>query len=104
MKYLAALLLSGCAVSPNTWVQDAPDFKLTRVEWNYISGPDAHQRMVNLCGDAPHLMGCAIRIRESGLCVVFSTYSEVQAMWVKTKDGMTLHQHESKHCNGWGHK
>lgn len=108
-----SLLVTGCVSTPTDGWQREFDFRMQRAEWNHISGPNAHQRMVNLCGDAPHLMGCAFRIKEGGQCVVFSTYSEEQAHLVKTRDGMSLHSHEYAHCgifdgvnvgSAWGHK
>lgn len=109
----ACILLAGCAINPTDgWVREH-DFTMQRLEWNHITGPDAYRRMSNLCGDAPHLMGCAFRIKEGGQCVVFSIYSQEQAHFVKTRDGMSLSEHEGRHCGifdgrnvsgAWGHK
>lgn len=107
---LLALLVSGCATTG--WHREF-DFAFQRLEWNHIQGPNAYQRMVNLCGDAPHLMGCAFRIKESGLCVVFSVYSQEQAKLVRTNAGVSLYEDEMRHCGvfddvniggAWGHK
>jgi hypothetical protein len=111
MRLLLALLLTGCAATDG-WYREF-DFTMQRLEWNHITGPNAYQRMVNLCGDAPVLMGCAFRIKEGGQCVVFSIYSQEQARLVRTKAGVSLEADELGHCgvfdgvvtgSAWGHK
>jgi hypothetical protein len=93
MRLLPILLLSGCAVTTPLelgWTHDAPDFR----------------HMTALCAMPSSWEGqaCAIRIRESGLCVVFSTMTEEEAKRVPIwHEGWSLHAHEMAHCSGWGH-
>jgi hypothetical protein len=97
--------MAGCAVQPADlgWTHDAPDFRFQRLEWNVV---ESRRHMTALCAMPSSWAGqaCAIRIRESGLCVVFSTMTEEEAkrtpIW---NEGWSLHAHEMAHCNGWGH-
>jgi hypothetical protein len=106
MRLLPILLLSGCAVTTPLelgWTHDAPDFRLQRLEWNVV---ESRRHMTALCAMPSSWEGqaCAIRIRESGLCVVFSTMTEEEAKRVPIwHEGWSLHAHEMAHCSGWGH-
>jgi hypothetical protein len=98
--------MTGCAVTTPAdlgWTQDAPDFRMTKLEWNVVDG---QQNLRHLCGlgNAWNGKACAIRIREGGLCVVFSVLSEQQAKdYYLVYEGWSLWAHESAHCQGWGH-
>ena len=77
------------------------------LEWVHVKGENAQQRLQNLCAmHGQTLYGCAIRIRGSGLCLVYSIYSQVEAHYVYTWDGHSLYQHEvgtadvPGHCGG----
>ena len=97
---VSLVLLSGCA----TWEVDRPGFQMKALEWVHVEGENAQQRLQNLC--AVHgqvLSGCAIRIKESGLCLVYSIYSQVDAHYVYTWDGHSLYQHEVGTPNVPGH-
>jgi hypothetical protein len=97
--------MTGCAVTTPLelgWTHDAPDFRLQSVEWNVV----APHLLKPLCGmdNAWKGQACAIRIREGGLCVVFSVLSEQQAKdYYLVYEGWSLWAHESAHCQGWGH-
>jgi hypothetical protein len=108
-RLLLVLLVSmtGCAVTTPAdlgWTQDAPDFRMTKLEWNLVNG---QQNLRHLCGLGNAWTGkaCAIRIRESGVCVVFSTFTEEEAKRVRIwTEGWSLWAHEvTGHCAGWGH-
>jgi hypothetical protein len=99
--------MTGCAVTTPAdlgWTQDAPDFRMTKLEWNVVDG---QQNLRHLCGldNAWKGQACAIRIREGGLCVVFSTFTEEEAKRVRIwTEGWSLWAHEvTGHCAGWGH-
>jgi hypothetical protein len=118
-----ALALAGCAnlgeqptdleVASLHWYRDAPTFRAARVEWNAVKGPDAMQRLVNLCAKDPRDVGqaCTFRIREGGQCVVFSLLDEDEAAIALTANGERLRTHELRHCGlgmpspgGWDHR
>lgn len=100
------VLLTGCA----TWEVDRPGFQMKALEWVHVTGENAQQRLENLCGKPARsngrVLACAIRIRESGLCLVYSLYSQVESHYVYPWDGHSLYQHEvgttdvPGHCGG----
>lgn len=118
-----AVALAGCASqggleragyherAGRMWYVDAPEFTMRAVEWNHVAGADARKRLGNLCGD-PGMTGdaCAIRLRESGLCLVYSIHSENEAKRFRELTGETFYAHELGHCGkgmprpgGWSH-
>jgi hypothetical protein len=107
-RLLLVLMLSmtGCAaVHPLDlgWVHSAPDFRLQSVEWNVVSP----SMLRPLCGmdNAWKGQACAIRIRERGQCVIFSTMGAEEAKrYYIVHEGWSLWAHEvTGHCAGWGH-
>jgi hypothetical protein len=123
MRFLLCLLLSGCALQPgqyliarDVWVQDMPDFRFQKMEWNHVTGPDAWERTARLCKDKPEAfmakgsIACAYRIKEPGLCLVYSIFSEERAKTMRDMSGEPLYTHELRHCGvgmpspgGWNH-
>jgi hypothetical protein len=126
VRYTLPLLvatISGCAgfgeqptdleLAGLHWYRDAPAFRAAHVEWNAVKGPNAFQRLVNLCGKDPRDVGqaCTFRIREGGQCVVFSLLDEDEAAAALTVNGERLRTHELRHCGlgmpapgGWNHR
>jgi hypothetical protein len=112
MRLLLALLLTGCAATDG-WYREF-DFHATKFEWVQVQGPNAQERLENLCGGyVPHLMACTFRIKQSGYCLTYSRYSEDAAKQVRTRAGMTLYADEQAHCgifdgknigSAWGHR
>jgi hypothetical protein len=101
MKLLTfvSLLLTGCAAFDGGWRVSDPNFRAAAFEWNHVQGPNAQERLHNLCGGyVPHLYACTFRIRQSGYCVTFSRYSEEAAKAVRTRMGVTLLEDERRHC------
>jgi hypothetical protein len=101
-RLLLILLVSGCATQPADLGWTRTDFQLQTVEWNVV----APHLLRPLCGmdNAWNGKACAIRIRERGQCVVFSTLTEQQAKdYYIVHEGWSLWAHESAHCQGWGH-
>ena len=120
MRYLAVLLLSGCATvsywekSPNATVFDDSDIHIV---WVRSSDYFAN------CGSYPqHSLACAVRCEHinpdhhlpacrtgfAGLpnrwrCVIVSTYTREQLEMMRGRDGMLVIPHEVKHCKGWNH-
>ena len=108
MRYLlACLLLVGCVTTG--WYVDRPGFQMKSLEWIHITGDDALQRLHNLCGSTmwrDRLAACAMRVQETGACIVYSIYSEEDSHRLFTPTGETLFQHEvgdqeiPGHCGG----
>lgn len=104
---VALVALSGCAA----WEVDHPGFQMKSLEWVHVAGDNAQQRLHNLCGKPfvafnGQLLACAIRIRESGTCFVYSLYSQPESHYVYAWDGNSVYQHEvgtadvPGHCGG----
>jgi hypothetical protein len=95
--------MTGCATQPADLGWTRTDFQLQTVEWNVV----APHLLKPLCGmdNAWKGKACAIRIRERGQCVVFSTMGEEEAKRVRIwNEGWSLHAHEIAHCEGYDHK
>lgn len=101
-----ALLLSGCAI-----LILPPDYDWKQVyqpslsyEWNVVPAQDLHK----VCGINPAAMpalgACAIRLQGPRKCLIYSKYSEDTAKRLHAGDGIDLHAHEMKHCNGMDHQ
>jgi hypothetical protein len=122
MRFLLCILLSGCALQPgqyliarDVWVRDM-DFEFKRLEWVHVTGPDAWERTARLCRDDPDdfmrkgSTTCAIRIKESGLLLVYSIFSEERAKTFQDMSGESVYVHELRHGGvgmpspgGWNH-
>lgn len=116
-RALLCLLLTGCVTTPTEGWHREFDFNMQKLDWTHVYGPDAYNRLVNLCArDTPDpnplLNGCAFRIVGSQMCVVFSLYSQEQAPLVRMSDGTNHYEHELRHCGvfagvniggAWGH-
>jgi hypothetical protein len=95
MKYLILLLLSGCASTPY-WTQAGPPSK------EYVWTRESSANISELCSG--HL-ACAFQIKQTGVCWIYSVFSEEQAKREQSNDGaLWLREHELKHCNGWAHQ
>ena len=121
MKYLAVLLLSGCATvgywekNPNVPVFDDADIHFVRVH---------SSEYFDHCGSYPqHSTACAVRcdfinpdhrnpscrtgfagLPNRWRCVVVSTYSREQLAGMRDRFGMPVDQHERLHCKGHFHE
>lgn len=99
-----AALLSGCAMLPPDyeWRQGYPPS--LSYEWNVVPASDLHK----VCGINPAAMpalgACAIRLQGPRKCLIYSKYSEDTAKRLHAGDGIDLHAHEMKHCNGMDHQ
>ena len=51
----------------------------------------------------PPSEACAVQTK-AGKCYVLSVYSEAEARKLIAPDGMTLFDHEMRHCAGWRHE
>ena len=100
---VVASTLSGCALTPAySWHPAAAPSQ--RVEWAVVS-PEA---LLSHCGPAQargwvRTVACAVQVRESGVCYVFSYLTEEQARVTYDLDGEAIHDHEMRHCRGWRH-
>jgi hypothetical protein len=96
--------MTGCAVTtPSELGWTRTDYRMQSLEWNVV----APHLLKPLCGmdNAWKGKACAIRIRERGQCVVFSTMGEEEAKRVRIwNEGWSLHAHEIAHCEGYDHK
>lgn len=97
------------------WYRDLPAFQMKRLEWNQVTGPDALIRTTRRCGVDPSRelkAACSIRIIESGLCIVYSIYSEDESVDARDGSGESIYRHEvGEHCGagmpgggGWNHR
>lgn len=123
--FAAASSLSGCAsftwgeqptdlkVARMHWYRDAPGFRMQDLEWKHVAGPDAVQRLANLCGKDSRFAGrsCAYRVPQGGLCLVYSLFTQEQARLVRDASGESIETHELRHCGvnlpthgGWTHR
>ena len=94
MKYLILMLLAGCTGAPY-WVQAGTPSK----ERVWTTGSPAY--IANLCNGK---VACAFQIKQTGVCWIYSTFSEDQAAHEQSGDGvLSLRDHEIKHCDGWTH-
>lgn len=48
-------------------------------------------------------VACAHRVENVPECVVYSTFTEEEARRAWWHDGLTVYDHEKKHCDGWDH-
>ena len=107
MKWLALLLLTGCAIFP-------PDYKWTPMlgakpfksyEWHVKPGNTFNR----YCGikEKWDLWACAVTINESGVCHIYSNMTEQQAAQTMAGGGddwPDVRSHELHHCEGWAHQ
>ena len=100
---IALVTMQGCAsmFAPElTWtkVQDAS----TSHKWMKLSRDDTFYICRRSPMTMPNLGGCAYATPH-GPCIVYSMYSEDEAMRVISSDGEDLRAHELRHCDGFVH-
>ena len=101
MKWLFLLLLAGC-VSPNyNWQRVG--LPSNKVVWEVVDFETVKKK----CGWKPRgfetIVACATQIGETDTCYVFSYLTPDQAKVSWDVDGLSIYEHEMKHCQGWRH-
>lgn len=103
MKTLLAItftLLSGCA-SVYNWHPQFPPSDI--VKWEVVNQVALHTTCGVPASEMPELKACAIQIRETKTCTIFSVLTEREAGTYADRDGRWLDQHERDHCRGFRH-
>ena len=100
---IAVLALSGCAsMTPEReWFHGS--WPSASVEWVQVQGREVYAKCGNPARSGVTTMACAVQDRESGVCTIYSLYSEDHARHVYTSHGDDLRSHERRHCAGWRH-
>ena len=101
---LALVLFSGCAIFPPDYVWERVYPASARYEWHVKSRAEVEGMCPRLKGSRSPGIGCASQIMESSTCYVFSNVSEDVADRWTSGDGLSLREHELKHCDGWRHQ
>jgi len=96
---ILSLLLTGCAADYN-WikVKNSVDNRI----WYHVTESEMYKQCKTTKEQKPNLGACAYMF--SDLCDIYSKYSEWQADRIISGDGITLYEHEHKHCDGYIHQ
>lgn len=103
MKWLLPLLiLLGCYEPHYKWVQSG--IPSSKVVWEVVDFETVKQK----CGWQQYgfskIVACATQIRENSTCYVFSYLTPEQAKVSWDLDGLSIYEHELRHCEGWRHQ
>jgi len=93
------IALGGCA-SEYEWVRAGSPSKA--YEWKQVTRDEMFLICATTPAKSPTLGACAYVTPE--MCRVHSDRTEWQAKREMSGDGLTLWEHEIKHCEGWWHK
>ena len=98
LTLLVMLVLPGCAAD-YTWYRVGNP--ASSYQWKTVS----KDKLYTICNNFPHnipLKGCTFYSFPN--CTIYSQFTEEQAQRIIWGDGMTLADHEIKHCDGWIHQ
>ena len=98
MRWLAAILLAGCAPAYQ-WF--GPGTASQSVEWVVV--PRGAIPHVCVQYAKPNIAACAVQIYSTSTCYVFSYMTEEEAKRMRDLDGVSIWEHEMRHCEGWRH-
>ena len=98
---LLLTLITGCT-SVYNWQPEYPASE--KVIWH---PPVVQEHLHTICGipssEMPGLKACAIQLRATKTCHIYSTLTEREAMSYTDRDGHPLDLHERQHCKGYRH-
>lgn len=102
MAWALLSMLAGCGLTPEReWYRGGEPSKhvvWVQVPWNEIPAK---------CGPAKYanhsVWACAVQIRETSTCYIFSGFPEHQAHYLYTSHMDDLYSHEMRHCSGERH-
>lgn len=104
MKYLGVLLLLVICLGLVScddhyqWEKKHNSVPMESRFWNKAS----KEYVLNRCLHAPNAVACAVHL--GVMCDIYSIYDEEEAKRQVDKDGMSIFDHEHKHCDGWIHQ
>ena len=98
---LLLTLITGCT-SVYNWTPEYPASE--KVIWHT---PISQEHLHTICGvpasEMAGLKACAIQLRETKTCHIYSILTEREAMTFVDRDGISLDLHERQHCKGYRH-
>lgn len=98
LSILFGLLLTGCAsLSQPVYTWNQVYQPATHTVYYTIDNPNEYKQK---CGE--RTIACSI-LYIGKHCEVYSMLSPLQMEWRKDWDGMSIKEHEDKHCAGWIH-
>lgn len=94
---VVAMALYGCAAE-YAWHKDR--LPAMSYEWRVVS----RDKLPGVCSDNKQNTGaCAFNIESTRKCWIYSFLTEDDADRAISADGITLREHELKHCAGYRH-
>lgn len=98
---LLCLLLLGCSEPNYKWVHSG--IPSDKVVWQVVDFELVKQQCGWQGDGFTKIVACATQIRETSTCYVFSYLTPEQAKVSWDLDGLSIYEHEMKHCQGWRH-
>jgi len=99
-KYLIGILPLVTLISCTSLYQWKNRYDSVPVKNRFWTKTDK-EYVLRRCPDNPNAVACAVYL--GVMCDIYSIYSEEEAKRQIDGDGMTIFDHEYKHCDGWIH-
>ena len=105
IKYLAILLLiAGCASNPTYYKWEETHESAKVINWHYIVDQDSFDKLCGISNKPGLRIAACAWVWNTTLCSIYTWMNLPQTLFAKDPDGISIKEHEEKHCAGWSHQ